>query len=423
MIEAMDTLAVVDKPEDLGLATERLGRIGPFFEDRYVRPGLLPGVLTAVARRGQLVHLACSGQREVATRAPLTPDTIFRIYSMTKPIVSVALMTLYEEGRFQLDDPVSRFIPEFADLRVWDDGTPLAYRTKHAERPMEVRDLLTHTSGLTYGFMGRHPVDALYRRHGVEGRAVLAPMEGEPSVDLAEMVAKLAELPLQFSPGTRWNYSVSTDVCGRLVEVLSGQPLDRYLSSRLFEPLAMADTGFMVGEEQAPRLAACYALTPGERLALADPAATSSYRTMPTFPSGGGGLVSTAADYLRFTLMLLNGGELDGVRVLGRKTVEYMTINHLPTGGDLASMGQRVFSETTYEGIGFGLGFSVMLDPARAAVIGSVGEFAWGGAASTMFWVDPREELVGLLLTQLLPSSSYPLRREMKALTYQALID
>jgi CubicO group peptidase (beta-lactamase class C family) len=424
MIAAMKTLAVVDKPADLGLSAERLARIGPFFEERYVRRGALAGVLTAVARRGQLAHLSCSGVREVSTGAPLNPDTIFRAYSMTKPIVSVALMTLYEEGRFQLDDPVSRFIPEFAELRVWDDGTPLAYRTVYPERPMQIRDLLTHTSGLTYGFMARHPVDALYRRRGVEGRtAALAPMEDEPSVDLAEMVAKLAELPLQFSPGTRWNYSVSTDVCGHLVEVISGQPLDRFLAARVFEPLRMVDTGFAVRAEQADRLAACYAVTAADKLAVADPVATSSYRSMPTFLSGGGGLVSTAADYLRFTLMLLNGGELDGARVLGRKTVEFMTLNHLPTGGDLASMGQRVFSETTYEGIGFGLGFSVMLDPARAAVVGSVGEYAWGGAASTMFWVDPREELVGLLLTQLIPSSSYPLRREMKALTYQALID
>jgi CubicO group peptidase (beta-lactamase class C family) len=423
MIAAMDTLTVVDKPEDLGLSGERLARIGPFFEDRYVRTGMLPGVLTAVARRGQVATLACSGQRDAATGAPLTADTIFRIYSMTKPIVSVALMTLYEEGRFQLDDPVARFIPEFADLRVWDDGTPLAYRTTYPERPMEVRDLLTHTSGLTYGFMGRHPVDALYRRAGVEGRAVLAPTEGAPSSDLAEMIAKLADLPLQFSPGARWNYSVSTDVCGRLVEVLSGQPLDRFLAGRIFEPLRMVDTGFLVTSEQAERLAACYALTAKDKLAPVDPVATSTYRSAPTFLSGGGGLVSTASDYVRFALMLLNGGELDGARVLGRRTVEYMTTNHLPTGGDLASMGQRVFSETTYEGIGFGLGFSVMLDPARAAVIGSVGEYAWGGAASTMFWVDPREELVGVLLTQLIPSSAYPLRREMKALTYQALID
>ena len=262
-----------------------------------------------------------------------------------------------------------------------------------------------------------------YRRRGIEGRAVLASEEGSPSADLAEMVAKLADLPLLFSPGTRWSYSVATDICGHLVERLSGRPLDRFLTERIFVPLEMVDTGFWVRDEQADRLAACYAAMAGAPLVEVDAPATSSYLTPPTFLSGGGGLVSTAGDYLRFALMLLNGGELDGERILGRKTVEYMTLNHLPTGGDLASMGQRVFSETTYEGIGFGLGFSVMLDPARAAVVGSVGEYAWGGAASTMFWVDPREELIGLLLTQLLPSSTYPLRREMKALTYQALID
>jgi CubicO group peptidase (beta-lactamase class C family) len=345
------------------------------------------------------------------------------MYSMTKPITSVALMSLYEEARFQLDDPVSTFIPELGGLRVWEDGSPLSYRTAYPERDMTVRDLLTHTAGLTYGFMGRHPLDALYRRRGVEGRAVLAAQEGTPSNDLAEMVAKLGELPLMFSPGTRWSYSVATDVCGYLIERLSGLPLDQFFIERIFEPLQMVDTGFTVRADQVDRLAACYAAIPGSPLFEVDSPATSSYLTPASFLSGGGGLVSTAADYLRFALMLLNGGELDGRRVLGRKTVEYMTANHLPTGGDLASMGQRVFSETTYEGIGFGLGFSVMLDPVRAAVVGSVGEYAWGGAASTMFWVDPREELVGLLLTQLLPSSTYPLRREMKALTYQALID
>jgi CubicO group peptidase (beta-lactamase class C family) len=324
---------------------------------------------------------------------------------------------------FQLDDPVSRFLPEFAELRVWEDGTPLAYRTTFPDREMNIRDLLTHTSGLTYGFMGRHPVDVLYRRRGVEGRSVLAPSEGPPSVDLAEMVAKLAQLPLLFSPGSRWSYSVATDVCGHLIERLAGQPLDAVLRERIFEPLGMVDTGFHVRDDQADRLAACYALAPDDPLAPVDLPAASVFLEPPTFLSGGGGLVSTAHDYLRFMQMLLNGGEVAGVRVLGRKTVAYMTTNHLPTGDDLASMGQRVFSETTYEGIGFGLGFSVMLDPVRAAVVGSVGEFGWGGAASTMFWVDPREELVGLMLTQLLPSSAYPLRREMKALTYQALVD
>ncbi len=419
----MGTLEVTDKPEDLGLSPARLARIRPYFDATYVQPGKLPGVLTLVARRGQVASLECIGSRDVAAGTPITPDTIFRIYSMTKPVTSVALMSLYEEGRFQLDDPVSRFIPEFAGLRVWEDGTPLSYRTTFPEREMVVRDLLTHTSGLTYGFMGRHPVDALYRRAGVEGRAPLAPQEGTPAADLTEMIAKLSTLPLVFSPGTRWSYSVATDVCGHLVELLSGQRLDRFLAERIFEPLGMVDTGFAVPSGEVERLAACYALTPADPLVETDPVATSTFLEPPTFLSGGGGLVSTAADYLGFAHMLLNGGELDGARILGRKTVEYMTANHLPTGGDLASMGQRVFSETTYEGIGFGLGFSVMLDPARAAVVGSVGEFAWGGAASTMFWVDPREELVGLLLTQLIPSSAYPLRREMKALTYQALVD
>jgi CubicO group peptidase (beta-lactamase class C family) len=419
----MPTIAVTDKPEDLGLSSSRLARIGPFFEQAYVAAGRLPGVLTLVARRGQVASLACVGDRDLAAGRPVEADTIFRMYSMTKPITSVALMMLYEEGRFQLDDPVSRFLPELGGLRVWEDGTPLSFRTVPAERDVTVRDLLTHTAGFTYGFMGRHPLDALYRRRGVEGRAVLAPQEGEPSADLAELVAKLGDLPLLFTPGSRWSYSVATDVCGHLVERLSGRPFDAFLSERILGPLDMVDTGFSVTAEQADRLASCYAFTAADPLVEVDAPATSSYLTPPTYLSGGGGLVSTAADYLRFALMLLNGGELDGQRVLGRKTVEYMTVNHLPTGGDLASMGQRVFSETTYEGIGFGLGFSVVLDPVRAAVVGSAGEYAWGGAASTMFWVDPREELVVLLLTQLLPSSTYPIRRQMKALTYQALID
>jgi CubicO group peptidase (beta-lactamase class C family) len=419
----MPSIAVTDKPEDLGLSSSRLARIGPFFEQAYVAPGLLPGVLALVARRGQVASLACVGRRDLAAGRPVEADTIFRIYSMTKPITSVALMTLYEEGRFQLDDPVSRFLPELGGLRVWDDGTPLSFRTVPAERDITVRDLLTHTAGFTYGFMGRHPLDALYRRRGIEGRAVLAPQEGAPSVDLAEMVGKLGELPLLFAPGSRWSYSVATDVCGHLIERLSGQPFDAFVSERILGPLEMVDTGFSVTPDQADRLASCYACTAADPLVEVDAPATSSYLTPPTYLSGGGGLVSTAADYLRFALMLLNGGELDGQRILGRKTVEYMTVNHLPTGGDLASMGQRVFSETTYEGIGFGLGFSVVLDPVKAAVVGSAGEYAWGGAASTTFWVDPREELVVLLLTQLLPSSTYPIRRQMKALTYQALID
>jgi CubicO group peptidase (beta-lactamase class C family) len=409
----MSGFEVLDKPEEVGLSTERLRRIRSFFEAAYVTPGKLPGMITMVTRRGQVASFECFGSADVEGGVPVQPDTIFRIYSMTKPIASLALMTFYEEGAFQLDDPVSRFIPSWAGLRVWEDGTPEQYRTRFPEREVTIRDLLTHTAGLTYGFMARHPVDALYRRQKVE-RA-----EGT----LSDMVDKLAGLPLLFSPGSRWSYSVATDVVGRLVELLSGETLDVVLRRRILDPLGMVDTGLFVPEDQAHRLAACYGPTPEQRLLLIDPPASSGYLRPPSFLSGGGGLVSTAADYHRFTQMLLNGGELDGVRVIGRKTLAFMTTNHLPTGGDLASMGQPVFSETTYEGIGFGLGFSVMLDPARAQVVGSPGEFAWGGAASTMFWVDPAEELTGMIFTQLVPSATYPIRREMKALVLQALVD
>jgi CubicO group peptidase (beta-lactamase class C family) len=407
-------IEVLDKPESVGLSAERLGRIEPFFQREYVDTGKLAGLVTAVARRGEVAHLAAFGQRDVEAGAPMEIDTIFRIYSMTKPITSVALLSLYEEGRFQLDDPVSRFIPPWADLQVWSDGTPLKYTTEFPEREMQIRDLLTHTSGLTYGFMGRHPLDALYRRRAVDR---------EKARDLQVMVDTMAELPLLFSPGTRWSYSMATDVCGHLCEVISGQPLDRFFAERIFEPLGMVDTAFSVPADKVGRFAANYAWTPGDPLQLFDPPTTSTYLEQPTFLSGGGGLVSTAHDYLRFALMLANRGELDGRRILGRKTVEHMTRNHLPGGGDLASMGQKVFSEVSYEGIGFGLGVSVVLDPSAAGVVGSEGAHGWGGAASTNFSVDRSEELVTLILTQMMPSSQYPIRREMASLAYQALVD
>jgi len=399
-----------EDPASVGMASGRLDLIQPHFRSQYVETGKLPGVLTLVARRGQVVHLEMSGQRDVERGQPLTADTVFRLYSMTKPVTSVALMQLYEEGRFQLDDPVSKFLPELDGLSVWTPDGPIP-----AAGPITVQHLLTHTSGLTYGFLFESEVDALYRKEGV----------GELQVtgDLPSMITKLGGLPLLFEPGTRWNYSVSTDVCGRLVEVLSGQTLDDYFSSRIFGPLGMTETGFHVRAEQADRFAACYTPSPDGGLHLIDDPASSPYLAPPSFLSGGGGLVGTASDYLRFCTMLLNRGSLDGVRILGRKTVEYMSSNHLPTGGDLTSMGRPVFTETSYDGIGFGLGFSVMLDPARAHVMGSPGEFAWGGAASTMFWIDPAEELIGMLLTQLVPSSTYPLRRQMRVMTYQALTD
>jgi CubicO group peptidase (beta-lactamase class C family) len=406
-------MQVVDKPEELGLSGERLARIEPFFRRRYVEPGKLPGVLTLVARGGQVAHLGLCGQRDIAAGAPLRADTIFRIYSMTKPITSVALLSLYEEGHFQLDDPVSRFIPAWADLRVWSDGTADSYRTELPQREMQIRDLLTHTSGLTYGFMGRHPLDALYRRGAVER---------DRATDTAEMVDTLSGLPLLFSPGTRWSYSVATDVCGHLCQLISGQRFDRFLAERIFEPLGMVDTGFHVPADDVERLATNYTWTAADPMAVLDAPATSTYLEPPTFLSGGGGLVSTAQDYLQFAQMLANRGQLDGRRILGRKTVELLASNHLPGGVDLAAMGQKVFSEVPYDGIGFGLGVSVTLDPVKAAVVGSVGDHGWGGAASTVFWVDPAEELVVLLLTQLMPSSTYPIRRELRTLTYQSLI-
>ncbi len=419
-------LAAVDDPGRLGLDPERLARIDRFVAERYLDSGRFAGFSLLISRRGEIAHLSFQGQASEGDRArPMAADTLIRIYSMSKPITSMALLTLYEEGLFRLDDPVSAFIPSFADLRVWQDGTAANYTTTFPEREMTVRDLLTHTSGLTYGFMGRHPVDGLYRRAGLDS--------GQHKLE--SWVEQLAEIPLLFSPGTRWSYSVATDVIGRLVEVIGGQPLDAFLAERIFGPLGMPDTGFWVDDDRAERLAANYAvpaLSPfgvpegaeGDARVVIDAGDDASpNRQSPAFLSGGGGLISTIGDYHRFTQMLLNKGALDGERVLGRRTVEYATMNHLPGGRDLAAMGQPVFSETRYDGVGFGLGFSVIVDPAEAQTMCSAGEFAWGGAASTLFWVDPAEELAVIGLTQLMPSSAYPIRQEMKALVYAALTE
>ncbi len=343
------------------------------------------------------------------------PDAILRLYSMTKAVTSVGLMSLYEEGRFQLDQSVSDFIPSWKDLRVWAGGTPDRYTTKTAERDMTVRDLLTHCSGLTYDFLADHPVAELYKRNKLNG------LPGG-SVTLADMVDRLSELPLQYSPGTQWNYSLSTDICGRLCEVISGKSLDVFLKERVLGPLGMVDTAFQVAGSSAHRFVPCFAYASASApMTLIDKPESSKFLEAPTFLSGGGGLTGTLSDYHRFTQMLLRGGELDGVRILGRKTVAYMTTNHLPSGGDLASMGRPTFNEAIMTGMGFGLGFSVIIDPARTQVVSSAGEFAWGGAASTYFWVDPSEELTVVFFTQLVPSSAWPLRRELRQLVYQAL--
>ena len=404
--------AVTARPEDVGLSSERLARIGTWMRG-WVDSGRLPGLLTMVMRRGEVVWLDTCGMADIARGRPVAEDTLYRFYSMTKPLTSTAIMMLYEEGRFQLDDPIARFLPAFRDMRVFTTGTPLKWDSEPARRGITFRDLLTHTSGLTYGFMNATPVDALYRERGVDFQTA--------QTSLAEVVDAAAALPLLAQPGEAWNYSIATDVLGRLVEVIAGIPFERFLRERVLKPLGMHETDFHVPDDKAHRFAANYVPGADGTLTLADDPQDSRFRQPPRVPSGGGGLVSTAADYARFCRFILGKGQLDGVRLLGRKTVELMTANHLR--GDMAEMGQARFSESPYTGIGFGLGFSVMLNPARAQILGTPGEVAWGGAASTAFWIDPAEDMAVILLTQLMPSSTYSIRRELRVLAYQAIVD
>ena len=400
------------KPEDVGLSSERLGRVNAW-ADRWVAEGKLPGVITAVMRRGALVHFHVTGKADIERDIPLAADTIFRFYSMTKPLTSACIMMLYEEGRFQLDDPISKFIPSFANQRVYVSGSRGKAETEPAVRDINFRDLLSHTSGLTYGFMEAHPVDAMYRAAKVD-------FQTSPKT-LAEMVDIVAGLPLICQPGSQWNYSISTDVLGALVAAISGMKFDQFMVERLTGPLGMVDTTFELPGEKVGRYTTLYTRGPDGKLQNIDDREKSAFAMRPEIKSGGGGILSTAADYLRFCKMMLNKGDLDGKRFLGRKTVELMTTNHLK--GDMADMGQPRFSESPYFGIGFGLGFSIMLDPAKAHILGTPGEYAWGGAASTAFWCDPAEDMAVLLLTQLVPSSTYPIRRELRVLTYQAIVD
>jgi CubicO group peptidase (beta-lactamase class C family) len=378
-----------------------------------VSGGRLAGIEVMISRRGQTAFHRCHGKRDLARNADATPDTIYRIYSMTKPLTAVAAMMLYEEGRFQLDDPVTRFLPAFAGQRVFTGGGYGAAMTEPAVRDIAFRDLLTHTSGLTYGFMQATPVDAMYRAQKIE-----FPGGEEP---LGASVERLAGMPLVAQPGTEWNYSVASDVLGHLVAVLSGQPFEVFLRERVLGPLEMADTDFFVAPGKVGRFAANYEKGPEGKPRLIDDPEKSRFLAPPVAPSGGGGLVGTARDYMRFCRMLLAGGVSGSERLLGRKTVELMTMNHLD--GDMAAMGQPRFAESNYHGIGFGLGFSVVLDPARAQIVGSAGECAWGGVASTAFWIDPKEDLAVVMMTQLTPSSTYPVRRELRVAVYQALVD
>ena len=414
----MSELTVEVDAAEVGLDPERLARIDAHFA-RYVADGRLPGWLLTVRRYGRLAHVARAGSRDLEAGLPVTDDTLWRIYSMTKPVTSVAAMILYEEGRLALTDPVSAFIPSFGAVRVYTGGSDLRPVTAPAVEPVRIWHLLTHTAGLTYGFHRVHPVDALYRAAGFEW--------GTPAgLGLAQACDTWAGLPLLFQPGTEWNYSVATDVLGRVIEVASGQRLDEFLAARVLGPLGMTQTAFWAGPEAAPRLAALY--TRGR-----DGAATrldalgQAALARPAMISGGGGLVSTAADYDRFTQMLLQragspAGELDGIRLLSPRTVGYMTRNHLPGGVDLETFGRPLYAESPFRGVGFGLGFAVVIDPLPGKVVCSAGEISWGGAASTTFWVDQDADLAVSFFTQLLPSSSYPIRPELRQLVYQALV-
>jgi len=393
------------------LAPDRLQYLDRFLEQRYLDSARLPCAVTLVEHRGEIAHFSAQGHMDVERKRRVDKDTIFRIYSMTKPITSIAFMMLVEQGLVALDDPVHRFIPAWRDLGVYDAGFIGTFRTKRTQSPMRMIDLLRHTSGLTYGIQQRTSVDHAYRK------LRLGIMGGD--VTLAGMIEGLAQVPLEFSPGQQWNYSVSTDVLGYLVEKLSGVPFAEFLRTRILQPLGMRDTDFQVPAGQASRFAACYAAAK-DGMQLQDDPTTSSYLHAPTFYSGGAGLVSTASDYLRFCRMLLNRGSLDGVRIISPKTLELMTSNHLPGGRELPDLSVSLFSESTYAGVGFGLGFAVTLDPAKTLLPGTPGDFSWGGMASTYFWIDPREELIVIFMTQLMPSATYPIRRELRTLVYSA---
>jgi CubicO group peptidase (beta-lactamase class C family) len=401
-------------PEDVGVSSERLARLDRHFQQRYIDAGRLHGALTLVHRRGQTVHLGVLGWADKERGRPLKADDLFRIYSMTKPITSVAFMMLVEEGAVSLDDPVARFIPEWKDLGVFLGGSEGRFLSRPAARPMQMIDLLRHTSGLTYGLQNRTTVDAWYR----------AKDWGVPTgkATLEQMIAELAGVPLEFSPGEAWNYSISTDVLGYLVGKISGMPFERFLQERIFDPLGMDETGFHVPAAHAGRLAACYVARPDGKARLQDDAAASLFLKPPSFVSGGGGLVSSAADYLKFARMLAGRGELNGVRLLSPRTLRLMTANHLPGGRDLGSMSISLFSEATYQGVGFGLGFAMTLDGARTMLPETAGNFYWGGAAGTYFWVDPAEDLIVVFMTQLLGYGP-DLRRGLKTLVYSALVD
>ena len=400
-------------PAAHGFDPDRLRHVETFVRERYVDSGKLPHAQLLIGRGDAVVHFSSAGMAREGGR-PIAGDSLFRIASMTKPVTSIAFMQLLERGLVALDTPVHHVLPELKGVGVYaGGGGGVPFVTRPTAEPMRMVDLLRHTSGLTYGFQNRTNIDAAYREGRIEN--------WHGNLDLDGFIAALGGLPLEFSPGEAWNYSVSTDVLGAVVQRVSGMPLADYFESHLFAPLGMVDTGFHVPPEKIDRLTDCYTFVPGKGRVMYDRGEASAWSRPPKLVSGGGGLVSTSADYHRFCRMCLNGGTLDGARIVSRKSIELMTMNHLPGGRDLTSLSKSLFSETTNAGTGFGLGFAVNIDVARGMMPGSVGEYYWGGMFSTAFWIDPVERIICVFMTQMSPSSTYPIRRELKTLIYSAL--
>ncbi len=414
------------KPESVGLSSARLQTLDRVMKERYVDGGLLPGILTQIYRRGELAHTGMAGVMDAERNKKMREDALFRIYSMTKPITAVALMMLIEEGKLGLEDNVHTHIPSWKNLRVYASGVPSLventagqFITTPVKRPMKVVDLVTHTSGLTYGFMWRTGVDAEYRKQKINDFQTPGGLEG--------MMEQLSKIPLDFSPGEHWNYSVSIDVMGYLVQKCSGMTFGEFLRTRLFEPLGMTDTAFSVPSSKIDRFCSCYQPGPGGKgLKLQDDAGKSTYAEPPKLESGGGGLVSTLHDYMRFCRMMVSGGTLDGVQILSPKTVQMFSMNLLPDGKLLTDLvaGEGLFTEAGYNGVGFSIGCGVTMDPAKTKVQGTPGEFFWGGAASTAFWIDPKEDLTVVFMTQVMGTDArLTLRRDLRTLVYSAFTD
>jgi len=412
------------KAESAGFSQSRLQLLDKVMKERYVDGGFLNGIHTQVFRRGELVHNGMAGMMDIERNKAWREDAIVRIYSMTKPITAVALMMCVEEGKIGLDDAVATYIPSWKNLRVYQSGVPSLventagqFITTPCERPMKVVDLVTHTAGLTYGFMWRTAVDAAYRAQKINDFNTPGGLEG--------MMEQLSKIPLDFSPGKNWNYSVSIDVMGYLVQKVSGMTFGEFLRTRIFEPLGMKDTGFSIPASKLDRFASCYMPKPGGGLRVQDDAQKSTYAEPPKLESGGGGLLSTMHDYMRFCRMMLNKGTLDGVQILSPKTVELFSMNFLPDNKTLVDLSAAVtFSEAGYNGIGFSIGCGVTMDQTQTRLPGSKGEYFWGGAASTAFWIDPKEDLTVVFMTQVMGTDArLTLRRDLRTLVYSAMTE